>query len=154
PALERPRTAARVMTRAAARPPCLIERLLTIVLPDDWTDSVLGDLHEEYARAAETSRLRADLWYVAEATRLIARCSARTASRRLGPAPRVPTSEVPRGDSAMRTIGLETRYAIRSLLKRPGLTALVVLTLAFGIGANAAVFAMIDALMLRAFTFP
>lgn len=54
----------------------------------------------------------------------------------------------------MRTIGLETRYAIRSLMKRPGLTALVVLTLAFGIGANAAVFAMIDALMLRPFTFP
>ena len=54
----------------------------------------------------------------------------------------------------MRTIGLEARYAVRSLAKRPGLTALVVLTLAFGIGSNAAVFAMIEALLLRPFTFP
>jgi hypothetical protein len=41
------------------------------------------------------------------------------------------------------------RLAARSLLKQPGMTALVVLTLALGLGANAAVFAIIDALVLR-----
>lgn len=54
----------------------------------------------------------------------------------------------------MRTLGLETRYALRSLGKRPGLSALVVLTLALGLGANAAIFEMVDALVLRPFTIP
>ncbi|MEP6915667.1 MAG: ABC transporter permease, partial [Acidobacteriota bacterium] len=46
------------------------------------------------------------------------------------------------------------RYALRSLWKRPGVSALVVLTLAIGIGANAAIFEMIDALVLRPFAMP
>lgn len=41
------------------------------------------------------------------------------------------------------------RVAARILLQRPGLTLLVVVTLAFGIGANAAIFGTIDALVLR-----
>jgi putative ABC transport system permease protein len=52
----------------------------------------------------------------------------------------------------MRTIGLEIRYGIRSILKRPALSAIVVATLALGLGANAAVFENIDALILRPFT--
>ena len=52
----------------------------------------------------------------------------------------------------MRTLGLETRHAFRALVQRPSLTAIVVITLALGLGANAAVFSMIDALILRPFT--
>ena len=42
----------------------------------------------------------------------------------------------------MRTLGLEVRYACRSILKRPAMSAIVVVTLALGLGANAAVFSM------------
>jgi putative ABC transport system permease protein len=48
-------------------------------------------------------------------------------------------------DSALQDV----RYAMRGLIRSPGFTATVVITLALGIGANAAMFAVIDRLMFR-----
>jgi putative ABC transport system permease protein len=46
----------------------------------------------------------------------------------------------------MRT---ELRYAIRSLLRDRGFAATVILSLALGIGANTAIFSLIDGILLR-----
>jgi len=50
----------------------------------------------------------------------------------------------------MSTLFQDLRYGLRMLARNPGLTTVAVLTLALGIGANTAIFTLIDATMLKA----
>src|SRR4029077_14218740 len=55
----------------------------------------------------------------------------------------------PRWLDAVEALGRDIRFALRSLLHAKGLTTTVVVTLALGIGANAAIFSVVRGVLLR-----
>lgn len=74
----------------------------------------------------------------------------RTALRRFGNTTRIlEVSESMWGWTWLETFLQDAGYGLRSLLRTPGVTAIALLSLALGIGANTAIFSFLNAVMLR-----
>src|SRR3982751_2152656 len=125
------------------RPPSLAVRLITWRLPPDWQDFILGDLEEEFAARAAISPYAARRWFWRQAIR----CAA-------APPRPVPPFVEPQGrDSFMRTLMSDARHALRVFVRTPSYAIAVVAVLALGIGANTAIFSIVNAVLLRPLPF-
>jgi putative ABC transport system permease protein len=124
----------------------LLERLL----PADEREFVLGDLEEIFAAAVRTGgAVKARRRYRQDA---LAALRALTMRRRGTPAATWDSER--RGDGTMLNLLQDVRFGFRLLSRRPGFTAVAVLTLALGIGANTAIFTIAHTLLLERLPFP
>ena len=133
-------------------PPRLAESLLRRVLPPGVAgESTKGDLDQEFAESLSTdSALRARVWYSLEALKFAARYGRQEIGDWLGSGQRTAKRT---GDSTMSVFMQELRYAVRRLIRSPLFSLVAVLTLAIGIGANTAIFSLVNGILLKPLPF-
>lgn len=138
-------------------PPSLAEAILRLSVRDPaWREAVVGDLREELAAVTRTRGRRAGRrWYWRQVVPLAMRFAVSRLVPSMAPARRrFSVADIEQASTFGAGWPQECRHAWRALFQRPGLTAVIVVTLGLALAANAVVFNLADALYLRPFRFP
>jgi putative ABC transport system permease protein len=123
----------------------LHERLLRLFLDSQKAAALLGDLDEEAARLGASRG-----WVRRQALRCALSAAWLAAART--PADRAVTTHRHRSGVTVSVLAMlihDLRYGLRRIRRQPAFTALIAVTLALGVGANAAIFGLVDVLMFR-----
>lgn len=133
------------------RPPALAQALLRHLADPVRRDAMLGDLDEEFHDhvVPERGLRQARLWYWRQALKSLPPSLAQRLRRG-----RANRKRATRGDGFMETLLRDLRFSLRSFAKNRAFTAVIILTLALGIGANTIIYSVVDGVILHPFPFP
>ena len=131
------------------------EQLLSFVVRDaDAREAIVGDLREEYARQApRVGAQRATRWHLRQSLGIAVRYGMFKLLRRKPPTRWIAIVEHDTDGRWWSGLNRDVRYAWRSIMQRPALSAVVVVTLAVALAANSTTFSLLDALVLRPYRF-